>query len=519
MAISDLIPNIFGSTPEAYRGLLTSEQSTGLEKRANLGGLLGFAGALAQGMSPQGYRRSALQNILSAAGAGFGAAGQTYESGIGQLSTLQKLQQSQAQIEAMNQLLSNPSIDPQIKALIRVDPAAGIKYLVENVPLQQAIRGDSTNQPAPSAAATPSTPSPVPAGSLYESYDYDPISTEILKSQLAGGKPTTPAPADSGQLAPVTVQPKADPIRSQIDRLLSQNDRLSIVPGEGAQKKIDTNIKQIDSLRKQLDRRSVEEFDFKSVEDIVPPQFKGRVASLRDAAKEGSLSMNDLMIGIRDIEKGAIEFVTKQQDYTNQDRRVAAGMFQGRAIESLNPVELMQLENKLFDLGIRKARAGATTINMPSESERTAGYLTTRLKNSLAQLQTAVGETPTAASPNFRAELVKYVTKSDYLKNLANPEARQRVEAAELDILDAALTLATGAAYTREQLESTRSTYFPALGDKPANIRDKAIRLDKLLKDAAMTKAGRSAPALDGANSAFDMDAINQELERRKKGK
>ena len=69
MAISDLIPNIFGTTPEAYRGLLTPEQSAGLEKRANLGGLLGFAGALAQGMSPQGYRRSALQNILSAAGA------------------------------------------------------------------------------------------------------------------------------------------------------------------------------------------------------------------------------------------------------------------------------------------------------------------------------------------------------------------------------------------------------------------------------------------------------------------
>jgi hypothetical protein len=177
----------------------------------------------------------------------------------------------------------------------------------------------------------------------------------------------------------------------------------------------------------------------------------------------------------------------------------------------------MQLENKLFDLDIQKRRAGATTINMPSESERTAGYLTTRLKNSLAQLQTAVGESPSAASPNFRAELVKYVTKSDYLKNLANPEARQRVEAAELDILDAALTLATGAAYTREQLESTRSTYFPALGDKPKNIRDKAQRLDQLLKDAAMTKAGRSAPALSGnAQPVFDANAIQMELDRRK---
>ena len=105
------------------------------------------------------------------------------------------------------------------------------------------------------------------------------------------------------------------------------------------------------------------------------------------------------------------------------------------------------------------------------------------------------------------------------MKNLANPEARQRVEAAELDILDAALTLATGAAYTREQLENTRSTYFPTLGDKPATVRDKAVRLDQLLKDAAMTKAGRAAPTLDEGTPVFDINAINQELERRKKGK
>jgi hypothetical protein len=86
MAISDLIPNIFGSTPEAYRGLLTPEQSAGLEKRANIGGLLGSVSALAQGMSAQGAPRSALQNILTSIAAGYGAAGQSYESGIGQLS-------------------------------------------------------------------------------------------------------------------------------------------------------------------------------------------------------------------------------------------------------------------------------------------------------------------------------------------------------------------------------------------------------------------------------------------------
>lgn len=111
------------------------------------------------------------------------------------------------------------------------------------------------------------------------------------------------------------------------------------------------------------------------------------------------------------------------------------------------------------------------------------------------------------------AEIIKNVTGSDYLKNLANPEARQRAEAAELDLLDAALTLGTGAAYTREQLEGYRKSYFPQLGNKPATIADKAKRLKNLL-DAAMIKSGRAAPA---TIPQLDLDAaVQQELERRK---
>jgi hypothetical protein len=328
-----------------------------------------------------------------------------------------------------------------------------------------------------------------------------------------GGEPMLPATTVVGSRG-------ADAqLFDQKNALLAQNQRLSAIPGKTAQDRIKSNLDLIASIDKQLDRSAVSGFDFAAIESAVPEQFRGRVRSLRSAADTGAISMSDLTQRLQDIEKDAVAFVTKKTDYTNQDRRVAAGMFQGRAIEELNPDELMQLQNKLDEMDIQKRRAGAQslTVQMPTESERTAGYLTTRLKNSLAQLQTAVGESPSAASPNFRAELIKYVTKSDYLKNLANPEARQRVEAAELDILDAALTLATGAAYTAEQLKSTRSTYFPTLGDKPENIRDKAKRLDLLLKDAAMTKAGRSAPSMSSEfTPMFDMNAIEAELNRRK---
>lgn len=128
-----------------------------------------------------------------------------------------------------------------------------------------------------------------------------------------------------------------------------------------------------------------------------------------------------------------------------------------------------------------------------TEGERTAGFLSERLNNSLNQLKQVTGEKPSAASPNVKAEAIKFFTRSDYLKNLANPESRQQVEAAQYDILDSALTLGTGAAYTREQLESYRQSYFPQLGDKPKTVQDKAKRLEGLL-EAAYKKAGRAAP-------------------------
>ena len=217
------------------------------------------------------------------------------------------------------------------------------------------------------------------------------------------------------------------------------------------------------------------------------------------------------------------EIIRKQQDFTNEARRVAGYLFPNKDFsQPLTADEAKRLNDELQNLELAKRKAGATNINMPSESERTAGYLTTRLQNSLQQYQQVLGENPNAALPNLRAEVVKGVTRSEYLKNLVNPESRQRVEAAQLDMLDAALTMATGAAYTREQLESTRNTYFPSLGDKPATIKDKAVRLDKLLKEAAMTKAGRAAPAPLPSSTApmnIDLNAVNQELEKRKKGK
>ena len=142
---------------------------------------------------------------------------------------------------------------------------------------------------------------------------------------------------------------------------------------------------------------------------------------------------------------------------------------------------------------IQGVKPPEATANKLTEGERTAGFLSERLNNSLQQLKLVTGQEPSAAAPNIGAEATKFFTRSDYFKNLVNPESRQQVEAAQYDILDSALTLGTGAAYTREQLESYRKSYFPQLGDKEKTIQDKATRLQGLL-DAAYKKAGRAAP-------------------------
>ncbi|CAB4157880.1 hypothetical protein UFOVP684_51 [uncultured Caudovirales phage] len=261
------------------------------------------------------------------------------------------------------------------------------------------------------------------------------------------------------------------------------------------------------------------------VETVAPLDKRGMLNQALDRLEgktgEGSRKERELILKrLENLDKQE-EKERKLTDFTNEDIRVANYLFPDRdPYKPLTGEQNKQVSNELQRLKNERARSGATTINMPSESERTAGYLTTRLQNSLQQYQRVLGEDPNAALPNLRAEIVKGVSRSDYLKNLVNPESRQRVEAAQLDMLDAALTMATGAAYTREQLESTRGTYFPSLGDKPQTVKDKAVRLDKLLKEAAMTKAGRAAPApLPSGSSLMNIDtnAIIQELEKRKK--
>jgi len=127
--------------------------------------------------------------------------------------------------------------------------------------------------------------------------------------------------------------------------------------------------------------------------------------------------------------------------------------------------------------------------------ERKANTLLTRMEGSLSQLNQALKEDPSAAKPGYFPETVRALSfGAEAPANLVTPGSRQRVEAAQTDVIDAALTLGTGAAYTKEQLAGYRKSYFPQIGDTEAQIADKAARRENLL-NAARIAAGKENPA------------------------
>ena len=482
---SSFMQNIFGTVPNYYEGLLGPAETQAIQKRSTQQGLLGAAISLLGGMGTRGT--TAQQNIAGALSGGIQASQGAIQQGLTNYQVQQQLAQAkiaQDQAAALRADVANvmkmPEVanNPALIASLRADPAKTLAWINENMAVSKAYQPQVETQAAPGAVTSMVEPTP-----------------------------------QAGMLPLVEVTATRSKTEAEINRLLTANQRLTGLPGKTAQDAIKNNLDQIAALEKQLMKENVSAFDFNAIKGTVSSDLLPQVNNLQRLAETGQITTKDLQDGLKDIQKADFDFKNNQRDYNKEAVRVAGSMFPGVALSSLNAQQLGQLQNRLDTLEIAKRKAGATTINMPSESERTAGYLISRAKNSADQLQIAIGKTPSAASPDFAAELIKNVTGSDYLKNLANPEARQQVEAAQLDMLDAFLTLGTGAAYTREQLEGYRKSYFPQLNDKPANIADKAQRLKNLI-DAGMIKAGRAAPTTIPQPDPYA--AVLQELERRK---
>jgi len=134
-----------------------------------------------------------------------------------------------------------------------------------------------------------------------------------------------------------------------------------------------------------------------------------------------------------------------------------------------------------------------------SESERIAGYNAGRALAAAQRIATAVKEDPEATAPGAGEAFTNLFVDP----NLIRSEERQRVSAAQREMIDALLTLATGAAYNKEQLEGQMESYIPRWTDKEGTRADKRAALLDLIENAKV-KAGRSwTPEMDAAFEAL----------------
>ena len=136
-------------------------------------------------------------------------------------------------------------------------------------------------------------------------------------------------------------------------------------------------------------------------------------------------------------------------------------------------------------------------------AEQTASYNIKRLLRGADAIKKAVGRTPGANVPSATEAAVGSLPFISKAVNFTRGEDRQIVAAAQRDVLDALLYLATGAAYNKEQLEGQMESYIPAYSDEPGAIESKRERLAQLVTDAK-TRAGRGwTPELDKAASTL----------------
>jgi hypothetical protein len=134
----------------------------------------------------------------------------------------------------------------------------------------------------------------------------------------------------------------------------------------------------------------------------------------------------------------------------------------------------------------------------PTEDERRSAGLAVRMENAIQTM----AKFPGAGKPELLAEgLRASPLVPEALANTVTSKERQQVEASQLDALDAALTLATGAAYTKEQLKNLSKSYFPQLGDSPDTVKAKEENLKKVIQTARI-RAGRAEGDIAKAGGA-----------------
>lgn len=131
-----------------------------------------------------------------------------------------------------------------------------------------------------------------------------------------------------------------------------------------------------------------------------------------------------------------------------------------------------------------------------TESQQKTNTLLTRIAGGARDIQNTLAVDPEAQQAGIFETLSRDVLGEGMLtRNIAGPK-RRIVTDAQANMLDAILTLGTGAAYNEEQKIANRVSYFPQYGDTPEEIAIKNQRLNQVI-EAARVASGPLADKFD----------------------
>ncbi len=119
----------------------------------------------------------------------------------------------------------------------------------------------------------------------------------------------------------------------------------------------------------------------------------------------------------------------------------------------------------------RQQAAFEGTGGQGTEAQNKAAVLLGRIQGGFADIEDIIGTYPEAERPGL-AETLSYgaLGPESVIARQTTDWQRRAINDVQRDIVDALLTMGTGAAYNQEQLEALRVSYLPHEGDTPCEI-------------------------------------------------
>ncbi len=142
------------------------------------------------------------------------------------------------------------------------------------------------------------------------------------------------------------------------------------------------------------------------------------------------------------------------------------------------------------------------TGGKPTEAQGKISTLLTRIKGGFQDIAAERTNDPEAQSPGLAETVADGIFGEGIVTRKVRGESRRIVADAQRDVLDALLTLGTGAAYNPEQLEGEMLAHFPQYGDSEREIEIKNARLQRLI-ESAKVQAGPKWDEIEGAIAPF----------------